>query len=328
MLKPRQMGLGIAACVVLGSVAFFAGREQPLVGAPVIGVMIGIVTAALLPSGTRTSLKPGLRFVQTSILQVAIILLGTTLDLKSVYLAGATSLPVMLGTLALCLTAAALFGWALRIDSVLRILIGVGTAICGVSAIAAISPIMAATEAQIAYAISTIFVFNVAALFVFPPVGHALHLSTTAFALWAGTAVNDTSSVVATGLAYGPLVGNAAIAVKLTRTLLIIPIVVVLSLRQTARSKIRFQNLLPGFVIGFIAASVVGTTGVIQAPALEMIAAAALYLIVLATTAIGLSTDFATLRKTGVRPLLLGLALWLVVAASSLALAHAFLPWL
>jgi uncharacterized integral membrane protein (TIGR00698 family) len=313
---------GILACAGLGSVAFALGGWLPFLGGPVLGVVFGIAAAALLPASVRASMRPGIKFVSSTVLQVAIVLLGTTLDLGNVVRTGASSLPVMLGTLVLCLGAAAIFGPAMRIDGTLRTLIGVGTGICGVSAIAAVSPIVGATESQIAYAITTIFVYNIAALVIFPPLGHLLGLSPQAFGLWAGTAINDTSSVVAAGLAYGPLVGNAAVVVKLTRTLLIIPIVIALSFRRAAGQRIAWRSIVPPFVAAFVLAALLDTLGVIPAGAHLGLATTALYLIVVAITAIGLSTDFAALRATGPRPLLLGALLWIVVAISSLIIAR------
>ena len=152
------------------------------------------------------------------------VLLGAQLSIAEAARVGVSSLPVMLGTLAICLGAAWLYGRLLGIPGDLRTLIGVGTGICGGSAIAAVSPVIEAASTDVAYAISTIFLFNIAAVLAFPLLGHALGMSQQSFGLFAGTAVNDTSSVVATATTYGTAATSHAVVVKLVRTLMIIPI--------------------------------------------------------------------------------------------------------
>jgi uncharacterized integral membrane protein (TIGR00698 family) len=231
----------------------------------------------------------------------------------------------MLGTLGICLGVAVLLGPRLGLDRALQTLIGVGTAICGASAIAAVSGVIEASEGDIAYAISTIFVYNIAAVVVFPAVGHALSLSQSAFALWAGTAINDTSSVLAAGFAYGSAAGNEAVIVKLTRTLLIVPIVVALAIRGSRANRSRgvpWRRVFPAFIGGFVAAVALNAVGVIPRGAHVAIANVALFLIVVALAAVGLRSDFEAMRRTGMRPLFFGGILWVVVSTSSLAIAH------
>src|SRR5262249_14126874 len=184
--------------------------------------------AAAAAGSRAASLVPGLKYASSFLLQCSVVLLGTGLSLREALRVGITSLPVMLGTLAVCLGAAWLYGRLLGVVGNLRTLIGVGTGICGASAIAAVSPVIEASSAEIAYAVSTIFVFNIAAVLIFPVIGHALGMSQHSFGLFAGTAVNDTSSVVATATTYGSGAAGYAVVVKLVRTLMIIPICVVL----------------------------------------------------------------------------------------------------
>jgi len=165
-----------------------------------------------------------MRTASKSVLQLSVVVLGSQLSLAQIAKVGLESLPVMIGTLVVCLAAAWLIGRWLGITGNLRTLIGVGTGICGASAIAAVTPVIGAIGIDVAYAISTIFLFNIAAVLVFPIVGHLLGLSQHAFGLFAGTAVNDMSSVVATATTYGPAATNFAVVVKLVRTLMIIPI--------------------------------------------------------------------------------------------------------
>ena len=207
-----------------------------------------------------------------------------------------------------------MLGRLLAVSERLRTLIGVGTGICGASAIAAVSGIVRATETEIAYAISTIFVFNLVAVLVFPPIGRLLHLSQHGFGLWAGTAVNDTSSVVAAAYAFGHEAGAQAVVVKLTRTTLIIPIALGLSLLQARKGGVRTGRLVPLFLIGFVLASALNTAGLIGNGAHRPLSDAALALITVALAGVGLSSDLGRMRRTGIRPLALGALLWVSVA--------------
>jgi uncharacterized integral membrane protein (TIGR00698 family) len=320
---------GLIAVCAVAAVATVGGRLLPVIGAPVIGVALGVAGSRL--ARRHVPMQAGVAFASRTVLQVAVVILGAQLSIRQVLEVGAGSLPVMLGTLTACLVLAYLVGRALGIGSDLRTLIGVGTGICGASAIAAVSPSIRARHPDIAYAISTIFVFNIAAVLAFPPLGRALHLSQHAFGLFAGTAVNDTSSVVAAASTYGAAAGNYAVVVKLTRTLMIIPICLVLAaLTQQrdnrtcdvpARSPVGgVARLVPWFIVGFLALAALNSVGVIPATAHPGLQAVAVVLITIALTAIGMSTDVAALRRTGARPLLLGLVLWIAVTGTSLAL--------
>jgi uncharacterized integral membrane protein (TIGR00698 family) len=325
--RTKLPGLVVVAAIALAATGI--GKLAPLLGAPVAGILLGVaLSAAIRP---RATLKPGIATSGRFVLQLAVVVLGAQLSLRQVAHAGVDSLPVMLGTLTVCLALAWWLGRRLGIDADLRTLIGVGTAICGASAIAATSSVIKARGSAIAYAISTIFLFNVLAVLLFPPLGHLLGMSQHAFGLFAGTAVNDTSSVVAAATTYGAEAGNYAVVVKLTRTLMIIPIVLVLAEVQRRRDATdtgatpavgarRIARLVPWFLIGFVAVAGLNSAGLIPSASHHALQEAAVFLITMALTAIGLSTDVAGFRRAGHRPLLLGLALWLAVSATSLAL--------
>jgi uncharacterized integral membrane protein (TIGR00698 family) len=322
---------GFLVAVAVAVAATFVGRLVPLVGAPVVAIVIGVGLSRFLRG--RDALEPGLRFSATTVLQLAVVVLGAQLSLREVADVGVSSLPVMLGTLAACLLVAWLVGRRLGIDRDLNVLIGVGTAICGASAIAALSPVIKARSHAVAYAVSTIFVFNIAAVLTFPALGHLLGLSQSEFGLFAGTAVNDTSSVVAAATTYGAAAGNHAIVVKLVRTLMIIPIGLALGAiteRRAAReagvaaSRRLRVPAVPWFLVGFVVVAAVNSLGLIPAAAHHGLQQTSVVLITVALAGIGASTDFAGLRRAGVRPLLLGAILWVVVAATSLALQAAF----
>jgi uncharacterized integral membrane protein (TIGR00698 family) len=225
------------------------------------------------------------------------------------------------------LTLAYFVGRALGLDRDLRRLLGVGTAICGGSAIAALSSVIEADQADIAYALGAVFLFNVVAVIIFPGLGHLMQLSQSAFGLWAGTAINDTSSVVAAAFAYGHAAGNSAVIVKLTRTTLIIPIVLFYAWRRISEhrntgKKIPWLSIIPWFILWFLVAAAINSLGLIPAAAHPALATIALFAITVALAAVGLGTDVAKIRSAGFRPLLLGAILWIAIAISSLLIAR------
>ncbi|MEN0104478.1 MAG: putative sulfate exporter family transporter [Curtobacterium sp.] len=333
METARRLAPGLALATGIAVVATVIGRFLPVVGAPVSGVVLGAVIGMV--RRPADSLKPGITTASKFVLQLAVVLLGAQLSLAEVARVGVESLPVMLGTLVVCLLAAWGVGRLLGVVGNLRTLIGVGTGICGASAIAAVTPVIGAVSVEVAYAVSTIFLFNVAAVIVFPIVGHALGMSQHAFGLFAGTAVNDTSSVVAAASTYGTQAANFAVVVKLVRTLMIIPIVLGLAWLVGRRSSAtvdgaataparwsfrRVWKLVPWFLTGFVIAAAVNSTGILPGPVHPAISTVAAFLITVALSAIGLSTDIAGFRRAGFRPLVLGLVLWVVVTGSSLGL--------
>jgi uncharacterized integral membrane protein (TIGR00698 family) len=316
---------GLAASAAVAVVATVAGKLVPLLGPAVCGIVCGVVlSATVVRSRLARRLRPGLGVAGKHVLQVAVVLLGAQLQLTDVARTGLRSLPVMLGTLAACLIGASVLGRALRIGTDLRTLVGVGTGICGASAIAAVTPVIDAAEADVAYAISTIFLFNIAAVLTFPLLGHALRLSQGSFGLFSGTAVNDMSSVVATATAYGTQAARQAVIVKLTRTLLIIPVSIALAAQSGGRTGSRVMRIVPWFLLGFLMASVAETAGLIPSAAHAPLNDLAVFLITVALSAIGLSADLRGLRRAGPRPLLLGACLWVLVSATSLGLQAAF----
>ncbi|MCL2582344.1 MAG: putative sulfate exporter family transporter [Streptosporangiales bacterium] len=333
-------GLGIAVAVAIMATAI--GHNVPVVGSAVPGAVIGAVLAIVFRPGER--FRAGLKWASSFVLQCSVVILGTQLSIGAAARAGLASLPVMIGTLAVCLLAAYVYGRMLGVVGDLRTLIGVGTGICGASAIAAVSPVIEAAGTDIGYAVSTIFLFNIAAVLAFPLLGHVLGMSQHSFGLFAGTAVNDTSSVVATAATYGGPASQYAIVVKLVRTLMIIPICVALAwitdrkkaavpvpasaarapatATATARrmSPRRALKLVPWFLIGFVVAALLNTGGLVPASAHGALSDVSLFLVAVALSAIGLSTDVRALRRAGAKPLLLGLMLWVTVSGASLGL--------
>lgn len=323
-------GLGLTVPIAL--VATVIGTLVPVLGSALPAIVIGVVVAVIRRPTAR--FQPGVEYSGKFLLQLAVVLLGAQLSLGAILQVGAESLPVMLSTLTVCLIGTWLIGRALRIPSRLRTLIGVGTGICGASAIAAVAPVIGALSAEVSYAVSTIFTFNILAVLLFPLLGHALGMDPHTFGLLAGTAVNDTSSVVATASVFGASALGFAVVVKLVRTLMIIPISVGLSViesrravdgrRMTARGAL---GLVPWFLIGFLVVAVLGSLGAIPAGPRDAMVHASGFLIATAMAGIGLSTDVAALRRAGWRPLALGAILWILVTATALAVITLTSVW-
>lgn len=296
---------------------------MPLAGAPVLAIVLGVAFRAAWQPPERC--RPGLAFSARTVLQAAIVVSGFALSFVTVVRTGLGTLPVTLGTMAVALVLAPLAARVLRLDDVLQRLVGIGTAICGASAIAAVATVIEPAESEIALAIAVVFFYNIVAVLAFPPLGHLMQLSQQAFGLWAGTAINDTSSVVAAGYAYGREAGDHATIVKLTRATLILPIVGVLAVlraraRRGAGTRVPWRRIIPWFIVWFLAAALLNTTGIIPPAWHAPIGILAAFLISTALAAIGLQTDLAKLLRTGARPLAFGFILWVAVALSSLAL--------
>lgn len=342
LARGRTVAPGLTLALGVAVVAIPLGSLIPVIGGPVFGILLGIVVAAVVRPGAV--LRPGLATASKPVLQLSIVLLGATLSLHQVASVGLGSMPVMLGTLAVALLGAWILGRLLGVRGDAQLLIGVGTGICGASAIAATTAVIKPKEHQVAYAIGTIFTFNIIAVLTFPALGHALGMDGHAFGLWAGTAVNDTSSVVAAAFSFGQGAGPYSVVVKLTRTLTLIPIVMVLAVwaaRREARAAaesaapgpattasapgglwrtLPWAKIVPLFLVGFVLASALTTIGVIPGSWHGGLSTAGTFLITVALAGIGLSLRLSDMRRAGVRPLLLGACLWILVAASSLGL--------
>jgi len=320
---------GVALCLAIGTVSYFLGLRYPIVGGAVFGILFGILIRNTL--GVPKKLSPGISFTAKKILKGAIIVLGAGLNLNQILKTGISSLSVMVFTLAAAYVAAYLFGRLLKVPENLIHLIGTGTAICGASAIAAISPIVDAEDSEICYSISTVFLFNILAVFLFPPLGHLIAMNDSAFGLWAGTAINDTSSVVAAGYLFSDPAGAYATIVKLTRTTMIIPIALIYVAYMASKKKntaaasgeeFSVSSIFPWFILGFLAAALLNTLGLITGSAAQLSTWLGKFLIILALSAVGLQANIREMVSTGMRPILLGLIVWGSVTGVSLLVQH------
>ena len=324
---------GIVLSVAIAALACFIESLLPIhvIGSAVIAMFIGMILNYFLRN--TSVFASGIKFTSTKVLKFAMILLGLSLNITTILNVGKMSLLVMIFTLLTCFGGGYFIGRALGLNWKLSNLISAGTGICGGSAIAAISTTIEADDNDVAYAMSATFLFDMAMIVLFPIVGKAMGMSDEAFGIWAGTAVNDTSSVVATGYAFSEAAGDFATMVKLTRTLAIIPTVITFALIQLRikrkeamaqcvdggelKANFKLGKIFPWFILGFLAMSVVASVFTIPAAVVSGTKSVSKFLMVSALAAIGLNTSFAKLKKSGIRPMIHGFiisALVVVVA--------------
>ena len=333
--KTGKLVPGFAAALIIAAISKLIESILPihLIGASVIALFIGmIINHFWKPDDTFSA---GLKFTSKKILKFAIILLGASLNIKIVLEVGKMSLCVMAFTLFTCFGVGYFVGRALKINWKLSNLISAGTGICGGSAIAAIAPVIDADDSDIAYAMSATFLFDMAMIVLFPIMGQAMGLSDMAYGLWAGTAVNDTSSVVAAGYAFSEAAGDFATMVKLTRTLSIIPTVIAFALinarikRKEAgaggaavKAKLGLTKIIPWFILGFLALAVINSFGVIPQAVSSGMKDVSKFLMVSALAAIGLNTSFKDMKKSGFAPMLHGFIISALVVVVAIAVEY------
>ena len=325
---------GLLAALAVAAVAKFLESLLPvhMIGASVIALFIGMIINQIRKPGMVMS--AGIKFTSKKLLKFAIILLGASLSIGTILNVGKISLTVMLFTLLTCFGGGYFVGRGLKLNWKLSNLISAGTGICGGSAIAAIAPAIDAEDKDIAYAMSATFLFDMAMIVLFPVFGRWMGLSDVAYGLWAGTAVNDTSSVVAAGYAFSEAAGDFSTMVKLTRTLTIIPTVIIFSLinacikrkaiaqpasagRVDAKPKISIRTLIPWFILAFVALAILNSVGGIPSHISLAAKETSKFLMVASLAAIGMNTDFREMKKSGMNPMIHGFiisALVVVVA--------------
>ena len=326
---------GFALALAIAAVAKLIESLLPihLIGASVIALFIGMIINHFWKPNEIFS--GGLKFTSKKILKFAIILLGASLNISIVLEVGKMSLCVMAFTLFTCFGIGHFVGKALKINWKLSNLISAGTGICGGSAIAAIAPVIDADDSDIAYAMSATFLFDMAMIVLFPIMGQAMGLSDMAYGLWAGTAVNDTSSVVAAGYAFSEAAGDFATMVKLTRTLSIIPTVITFALisahlkrkeaganGEAVKAKFSITKIIPWFILGFLALTVINSFGVIPVAVSSGMKDVSKFLMVSALAAIGLNTSFKDMKKSGFAPMLHGFIISALVVVVAIAVEY------
>ena len=318
---------GILLSFGIAAVSIFLGGLLPLIGSSVFAIVFGIVlnNSMKLPA----VFQEGLSYSGKKLLQYSIIFLGFSMSIGQVSETGISSLRISLITILIAFLAAYLAGRFFKMNRVLTILIGFGTAICGGSAIAAASPILEADEEEIALSISTIFFFNILAVFIFPFLGHLLQMSDAFFGTWAGTAINDTSSVVAAGYTYSPSAGDLATIVKLSRALMIVPACLIFAAYRYIKSKqsaqkTNLKQIFPWFIAWFVLASLISSLGFLPAAVIPYTKFISQWLMAMALAAIGAKVSFKQFKQAGAAPLLTGAFAWFCVAVSSLIIQYFF----
>jgi len=306
----RKNALGVIFCIALSIPAWYVGQNFPVIGAPVAGIVIGILAANLL--GIHDVLQPGIQAGSKKILQIAIVLLGFQMNLNNLTILDTSVIVLIMTVMITSFLVARFIGAAAGISRNSKILVGVGTAICGGSAIAAAAPVVEASDDEVAGAISTIFLFNIIAALTFPAMGSLIGMSDAHFGMWAGSAINDTSSVVAAGYSFSEAGGNTATVVKLVRTLMIIPVTFGLALfltksgHQNAGANYSYVKIFPWFVVGFLLACVVNSANILPSAATSFWGQAGRLSIITAMVAIGCGANLKTLLSKGSGTVLLG----------------------
>ncbi|MDO4431913.1 MAG: putative sulfate exporter family transporter [Aerococcaceae bacterium] len=311
--------------------AYWIGQQFPVLGSSTSAILLGAILAQTpLKSHLNTSL---IKKISSSLLKYAIIFLGLTLSFKTLSGIGFSALFVIVPVIFVAFATATLLGKKLRIPRNTQLLVGMGTAICGGSAIAAAAPILEADEDDIAFAITTIFLFNLVGLLIFPMLGRLLGYSDVQFGIFAGAAINDTSSVVAAGFAYSDAAGEIATVVKLVRTLMIVPACLTLlytryrhSEKNAAFSLRQLQKIIPTFIIGFVLAVVVASVFSLPADWVTYIKLLSRLMMTAALSAVGLSMNIQQLKHAGRSAIVLGGLTWGAVILATILFIHLGFP--
>ena len=318
----RRYVPGLIPPLLIGAVAYGVGHLVPVLGGPVVAILLGLVVGQV--AGQREGWKAGTTFAGKKVLQASIVLLGATMSLGQVASTGGRTLPVLLGTLTVALVGGWLLSRLLKVEQITGQLVTYGTGICGASAIATMSAVIGAPATSIALSVTVIVVYNVLGALFFPLLGHMMGLSQEAFGLWAGTAVNDTSSVVAAATVYGATAAGVAVVVKLTRTLAIVPLALYESWRThrhaEAGTRPVWWKLIPTFLVLFLVAAAARSVGVVPASWGPVIKEVAYVGTTVAMAAVGMGSSLRHIKQAGWRPVALGGMLWVLVAGSSLLL--------
>ena len=341
----KKDGSGILVCLAIAIPSWLLGKMFPVIGGAVIAIIAGMIVTMFWDNKGKA--EPGIKWTSRVILQTAVVLLGFGMNLGVIFQTGKQSLPIIICTITTSLIIAWILQKALKVPANTSILVGVGSSICGGSAIAAAAPVIGADDDEIAQSIAVIFFFNVLAAIFFPILGKAIGFDTVngeSFGIFAGTAINDTSSVTAAASTWdsmwnlGSETLNKAVTVKLTRTLAIIPITLGLSLIQAKKStkegkqttKFSLKRAFPMFILYFVIAAIITTVCVhmgVDAGVFQPIKELSKFMIIMAMAAIGLNSNVIQLIKTGGKPIIVGASCWCGITVVSLIMQHVMKIW-
>ena len=341
----KKNGSGILVCLAIAIPSWLLGKMFPVIGGAVIAIIAGMIVTMFWDNKGKA--EPGIKWTSRVILQTAVVLLGFGMNLGVIFQTGKQSLPIIICTITTSLIIAWILQKALKVPANTSILVGVGSSICGGSAIAAAAPVIGADDDEIAQSIAVIFFFNVLAAIFFPILGKAIGFDTVngePFGIFAGTAINDTSSVTAAASTWdsmwnlGSETLNKAVTVKLTRTLAIIPITLGLSLIQAKKStkegkqttKFSLKRAFPMFILYFVIAAIITTVCVhmgVDAGVFQPIKELSKFMIIMAMAAIGLNSNVIQLIKIGGKPIIVGASCWCGITVVSLIMQHVMKIW-
>ena len=320
--------LGVAICFAVAALSVLVEKLIPgeLLGASIIALFMGtIINSFFHPAW----MKPALKFASKKILKAAIVLLGASLSIRTIMSVGQMTFFVMIFTFAMCFGGGYFIRKLFSLNWKLSNLISAGTGICGGSAVAAIAPVIDADDKDIAFAMSSTFLFDMVMIALYPLMGKALGMTDIAYGIWAGTSVNDTASVVASGYAFSEAAGDFATMVKLTRTIAIIPTVLVfawIGVRMKKKEmqatddgkKVNMMKIIPWFIGGFLLLAVLNSVGCIPVAVAGSIKSTSKFLMVTALAAIGLSTSITDFKKAGLKPMFYGITIDTLVTLTAL----------
>ena len=329
--KTKKQGafiLGIAICFAVATLSILIERLIPggLLGASIIALFMGtIINSFFHPKW----IKPALKFTSKRILKVAIILLGASLSIGTIVSVGKMTFLVMIFTFAVCFGGGYFIRKIFGLNWKLSNLISAGTGICGGSAVAAIAPVIDADDKDVAFAMSSTFLFDMVMVALYPIMGALLGMTDIAYGIWAGTSVNDTASVVASGYAFSEIAGDIATMVKLTRTIAIIPTVLVFAFigtrikrrelkAENQGKKVNVMKVIPWFIGGFLLLALLGSIGALPGMASGAMKSASKFLMVSALAAIGLGTSLTDFKKAGLKPMFYGITIDTLVTLTAL----------
>lgn len=316
----RKYGAGMMPALLIGAFSIWISRMLPgdILSASVLALVLGMILNPVLRKVPQA--KAGIEFVSKKVLKAGIILMGITLSFYQVLQVGRYALVMMCFTLLTAFGGGYMLGRLFKVNWKLSSLLSASTAICGGTAVATLGPAIEADDRDIAYAISATFLFDILTVIIFPWIGKSLGLTDTGYGLWVGTAVNDTSSVVAAGYAFSDIAGSFAVIVKLTRTLFIVPVVLVFSYIHARREsrlaqasggagKVKVSKIFPWFILLFLVMVAVKSTGFVPEQAVTGISFVSKLFMVMALSAIGLKTSVSEVKGIGWKPMALGVCI-------------------
>ncbi len=294
--------------------------------ASISALMIAIVLGMLVRNtiGVPAACTPGIRFSLRRILRFAIMLLGFQLSARQIMEVGGTGLAIVAVTLVSAFAFTTWLGKRLGVDRKLSELIAAGTSICGASAIVATNAVTEGTDEDVAYAIAVVTLFGSLSMVLYPVAAALLAIPPHAYGLWAGASIHETAQVLAAAFQDGPVSGQFGAVSKLSRVMLLAPVVLALgwaARRRDCETTGKKRSVpVPLFLIGFIAVIAINSTGIVPAAATKVIVQIDQFLLALSLGAMGLETSFRKVREAGLRPMLLGSGAWLFISAFSFTL--------